>query len=257
MFAALVFGDGRRAGAGAAGQARDRRRDHPRRPRGARPRRRRLPRLGARALGGELRADLPRRLGRPARAAGPAPAALRAPAAPVRSASTRATAPGVLISRMTNDVEALDQLVTDGVMTLFQSTLTLLGTLVILLRCSTSNLALITLAVVPGAAARPACSSGSPRPTPTGSPARRSARSPPTCRRRCRASASCARSGRSRATSPQFAALNERQPRREHETVKLNAAYFPAVELLSGADDRASSSSSAAARRSRATSSPA
>ncbi len=35
---------------------------------------------------------------------------------------------GVLISRMTNDVQALDQLVTDGVVTLFSSTLTLVGT---------------------------------------------------------------------------------------------------------------------------------
>ena len=35
---------------------------------------------------------------------------------------------GVLISRMTNDVQALDQLVTDGVVTLFQSSLTLIGT---------------------------------------------------------------------------------------------------------------------------------
>src|SRR5436309_13514762 len=35
---------------------------------------------------------------------------------------------GVLISRMTNDVEALDQLVTDSVVTLFQSTLMLIGT---------------------------------------------------------------------------------------------------------------------------------
>ena len=33
--------------------------------------------------------------------------------------------PGVLISRLTNDVQALDTLVTDGVITLFQSTLTL------------------------------------------------------------------------------------------------------------------------------------
>ncbi len=40
---------------------------------------------------------------------------------------------GVLISRMTNDVEALDSLVTDSVVTLFQSGLTLLGTVVILL----------------------------------------------------------------------------------------------------------------------------
>ena len=35
--------------------------------------------------------------------------------------------------RMTNDVEALDSLVTDGIVTLFQSTLTLLGVVVILL----------------------------------------------------------------------------------------------------------------------------
>src|SRR6266480_1295365 len=35
---------------------------------------------------------------------------------------------GVIISRLTNDVEALDQLVTDGVTTLVQSTLTLIGT---------------------------------------------------------------------------------------------------------------------------------
>jgi ATP-binding cassette subfamily B protein len=34
---------------------------------------------------------------------------------------------GVLISRMTNDVDALNSLVTDTVITLFQATLTLLG----------------------------------------------------------------------------------------------------------------------------------
>ena len=45
---------------------------------------------------------------------------------------------GQLISRMTNDVQALDSLVTDSVVTLFQSTLTLIGTMVIL-RCSTSS----------------------------------------------------------------------------------------------------------------------
>ena len=38
----------------------------------------------------------------------------------------------MLISRLTNDVQALDQLVTDGVVTLFGSTLTLVGTAVIL-----------------------------------------------------------------------------------------------------------------------------
>ena len=41
--------------------------------------------------------------------------------------------PGVLISRMTNDIEALNQLVSDGVVTLFSSTLTLLGVVVIML----------------------------------------------------------------------------------------------------------------------------
>ena len=40
---------------------------------------------------------------------------------------------GVLISRLTNDVQALDSLVTDGIVTLFQSTLTLVGVVVILL----------------------------------------------------------------------------------------------------------------------------
>jgi ATP-binding cassette subfamily B protein len=35
---------------------------------------------------------------------------------------------GVLISRMTNDVDALNSLVTDTVITLFQATLTLIGT---------------------------------------------------------------------------------------------------------------------------------
>src|SRR5881275_650546 len=55
---------------------------------------------------------------------------------------------GVIISRLTNDVEALDQLVTDGVTTLVQSTLTLFGT-AILLFVLDWRLALATLAVIP------------------------------------------------------------------------------------------------------------
>ncbi|MFL5959229.1 MAG: ABC transporter ATP-binding protein [Gaiellaceae bacterium] len=55
---------------------------------------------------------------------------------------------GVLISRMTNDVEAIDQLVTDGVTTLAQSTLMLVGTAVLLLVLDW-RLALATLAVIP------------------------------------------------------------------------------------------------------------
>ncbi|MGH2934966.1 MAG: ABC transporter ATP-binding protein [Gaiellaceae bacterium] len=55
---------------------------------------------------------------------------------------------GVIISRLTNDVEAIDQLVTDGVTTLVQSTLTLIGTAVILFVLDW-RLALATCAVVP------------------------------------------------------------------------------------------------------------
>jgi ATP-binding cassette subfamily B protein len=55
---------------------------------------------------------------------------------------------GVVISRLTNDVEALDQLVTDGFSTLVQSTLTLVGTAVLLFVLDW-RLALATLAVIP------------------------------------------------------------------------------------------------------------
>ncbi len=55
---------------------------------------------------------------------------------------------GVIISRLTNDVEALDQLVTDGVTTLIQSTLFLFGTSIILFFLDW-RLALATLTVMP------------------------------------------------------------------------------------------------------------
>src|SRR5437868_12427400 len=55
---------------------------------------------------------------------------------------------GVIISRLTNDVEPLDQLVTDGVTSLVQNTLTLLGT-AILLFVLDWRLALATLTVLP------------------------------------------------------------------------------------------------------------
>jgi ATP-binding cassette subfamily B protein len=55
---------------------------------------------------------------------------------------------GVIISRLTNDVEAIDQLVTDGVTTLVQSTLTLAGTAVLLFVLDW-RLALATCAVIP------------------------------------------------------------------------------------------------------------
>jgi ABC-type multidrug transport system fused ATPase/permease subunit len=55
---------------------------------------------------------------------------------------------GVIISRLTNDVEAIDQLVTDGVTSLVQSTLTLVGTAAILFWLDW-RLALATLVVLP------------------------------------------------------------------------------------------------------------
>ncbi|HWC27941.1 MAG TPA: ABC transporter ATP-binding protein [Solirubrobacteraceae bacterium] len=55
---------------------------------------------------------------------------------------------GQLISRMTNDVQALDSLVTDSVITLFQSSLTLIGTIVILLLLDV-ELALLTFLILP------------------------------------------------------------------------------------------------------------
>ncbi len=55
---------------------------------------------------------------------------------------------GVIISRLTNDVEAIDQLVTDGVTSLVQNTLTLIGT-AILLFVLDWRLALATLLVIP------------------------------------------------------------------------------------------------------------
>jgi ABC-type multidrug transport system fused ATPase/permease subunit len=55
---------------------------------------------------------------------------------------------GVLISRLTNDVEALDQLVTDAIYTIISSGLTLIGTAIILLALDT-RLALLTFICFP------------------------------------------------------------------------------------------------------------
>jgi ATP-binding cassette subfamily B protein len=55
---------------------------------------------------------------------------------------------GVIISRLTNDIEAIDQLVTDGVTSLVQNSLTLIGTAIILFILDW-RLALATCAVIP------------------------------------------------------------------------------------------------------------
>jgi ABC-type multidrug transport system fused ATPase/permease subunit len=138
---------------------------------------------------------------------------------------------GVLISRMTNDVEALDSLVTDTVVTLFQASLTLVGSVVILLALDV-ELALITFLIFPVMAA--------------GSLAFRIASADAYRRTRetigaitaylqetlsgVRVVRAFAQERRHRA---RFAELNEINRAANLTTVNLNAAYFPAVEFLS------------------------
>jgi ATP-binding cassette, subfamily B, bacterial len=139
--------------------------------------------------------------------------------------------PGVLISRMTNDIEALNQLVTGGVVTMFSSTLTLLGVVVILLVLDV-KLALVTFLTFPLLAVASIvfrlASHGAYRAT----------------RERIAAitaylqeTLSGVRVVRSFGQEPRHAAvmteLNEANREVNMKTVYLNASYFPAVELLS------------------------
>jgi ABC-type multidrug transport system fused ATPase/permease subunit len=138
--------------------------------------------------------------------------------------------PGVLISRMTNDVEALQQLVTDGVVTIFSSTLTLVGVVVILLLLDV-KLALITFLTFPllliASLVFRIVSAGAYRAT----------------RERIAAvtaylqeSLSGVRVVRSFGQEPrhveEMTELNEANRAINMKTVYLNASYFPAVELL-------------------------
>jgi ATP-binding cassette subfamily B protein len=138
--------------------------------------------------------------------------------------------PGVLISRMTNDVEALNQLVTSGVVTMFSSVLTLVGVVVILLLLDV-KLALITFLTFPLLAVASLIfrivSAGAYRAT----------------RERIAAvtaylqeTLSGVRVVRSFGQEPrhvgEMTALNEENRAANMKTVYLNASYFPAVELL-------------------------
>jgi ABC-type multidrug transport system fused ATPase/permease subunit len=138
---------------------------------------------------------------------------------------------GVLISRMTNDVEALDSLVTDTVVTLFQASLTLIGSIVILLLLDV-ELALITFLIFPIMAA--------------GSLAFRIASADAYRRTRETIGAITAylqetlsgiRVVRAFAQEPRhrarFAELNQANRDANLVTVNLNAAYFPGVEFVS------------------------
>ncbi len=138
---------------------------------------------------------------------------------------------GVIISRLTNDVEALDQLVEDGMATLFQSGLTLIGVVVILFVLD-AHLALLTMLALPilavGGLLFRIASADAYRLT----------------REKIAAitgylqeTLSGIRVVRAFGQEPRhvahFATLNEENRATNMTTVNLNAAYFPAVELLS------------------------
>ena len=139
--------------------------------------------------------------------------------------------PGVLISRMTNDIEALNQLVTTGVVTMFSSTLTLIGVVVILLLLDV-QLALVTFLTFPLLAVASlvfrVVSAGAYRAT-RGRIAAITAY--------LQESLSGVRVVRSFGQEPrhldEMTALNEANRAVNMKTVYLNASYFPAVEMLS------------------------
>jgi ATP-binding cassette subfamily B protein len=138
---------------------------------------------------------------------------------------------GVIISRLTNDVQALDQLVTDGVVTLFGSTLTLVGTAVILLVLDV-ELALLTFLVFPllgiGSLAFRIISADAYRVT---------REKVALITAYLQETLSGVRVVRTFAQEPRhrarFSALNDDNRDANMVTVNLNAAYFPGVELLS------------------------
>jgi ABC-type multidrug transport system fused ATPase/permease subunit len=139
---------------------------------------------------------------------------------------------GVIVSRLTNDVDALDQLVTDGVTSLVQNTLLLGGSAVILFVLDW-RLALATLAVFPLMAVATAVFRA------------RSSRAYRAVRERLGlVTATLAEDiagmrvvqsfTRERAHQRAFREVNTHYRRANQETVVLNGLYFPFVDFLSG-----------------------
>jgi ABC-type multidrug transport system fused ATPase/permease subunit len=138
---------------------------------------------------------------------------------------------GVLISRLTNDVQALDALVTDGIVTLFAATLTLFGTAAILVALD-PGLALVTFLVFPvlfGASlAFRIASAGAYRLT------REKIALVTAYLQETLSGVRIVRAfGQEPRHERQFAELNDENRDANMKTVYLNAAYFPSVELLS------------------------
>ena len=141
------------------------------------------------------------------------------------------TRAGVVISRLTNDVEALETLVTDGPTTLLQNTITLIGSALVLLYLDW-QLALATLTVFPGMAIATALFR------------RYSSRAYRRTRERlAEVTASLQEdiSGvrvvqafrRERANERRFHEVNGAYRQANVQTVNVSAVYFPVVDLLS------------------------
>ena len=138
---------------------------------------------------------------------------------------------GATVSRITNDVEALDQLVTDGISSLVQNTLVLVGTVIVLFLLDW-RLALATLIVLPLMGLATAWFRS------------RSNHAYRRVRERLgvvtatlaedisgmRVVQSFTREPTSQST---FRGVNERYRESNYETVILNGLYFPAVDILS------------------------
>jgi ABC-type multidrug transport system fused ATPase/permease subunit len=138
---------------------------------------------------------------------------------------------GVVISRITNDVQALDQLVTDGVVTLFSASLTLIGTAAILVFLD-AELALVTFAVFPvlliASVIFRLASANAYRLT------REKIALVTAYLQETLSGVRVVRAfGQEPRHNGRFAELNEDNRAANMKTVHLNAAYFPAVELLS------------------------
>jgi ABC-type multidrug transport system fused ATPase/permease subunit len=140
---------------------------------------------------------------------------------------------GVIISRLTNDVEALDQLVTDGVTSLVQNSLTLVGSAVVLFFLDW-RLALATITVMPAMALATAWFR------------KRSGRAYRGVRETLGAvTATLAEDiagmrvlqtfTRERAARENFLAVGGRYRESNMQTVVLNGVYFPVVDFLSSA----------------------
>jgi ABC-type multidrug transport system fused ATPase/permease subunit len=140
---------------------------------------------------------------------------------------------GAVISRLTNDVDALDRLVTEGVTSLFQNTLTLFGSAIILFFLDW-RLALATLAVFPLMSIATAIFR------------RRSSRAYRRVRERLGLVTAALQediSGmrvlhsftREKRNAEQFRQVNDNYRAANQETVILNGLYFPFVDFLSTA----------------------